>query len=982
MREGLFGGLLLALLLAPAAANAQSVAGTVKDTSGGVLPGVTVEAASDALIERVKTVITDDRGAFRIVDLRPGTYTVTFTLPGFSTVRREGLELNTGFTATVDAELRVGSLEETVTVTGASPLVDVQNVRTQNVMTRSTLDALPNAQTISSFSALTLGANVSGVATGSDVGGNQGEQGFIVIHGTRTTDMKYMQNGMNTNNTMASNGGIFKAGHNMNQLAIAEVQMSYSGGGAEFETAGAQFNFIPKDGGNRFAGAGRLLGTNEHFQSDNLSAELEQRGARSGQRVKHIYDGGMALGGPLVRDRLWFFTAHRWWGNDEYQPGAFFNAVQGTLRYEPDLNRRAYYRSHSLENGLNLTWQVTPKDKVTYYTNYSTTCTCFQGVGSTVAPEASFSQKIPARLNQASWTRTQSNRVLLEVGYTFLPVRWHIFHDPPNVTGTDIPVLEQSTGLNYNARVSTTLPYNDIDPGPGNGTTNRQQSLRGSISYVTGTHNFKTGLVWLRGSDSRSGAQNVLPGFGPVSFRFNRGVPNLITQWASPVFQTQSFANIGIYAQDQWTIGARLTLNLGVRGDFFEGRYPDQQFPASTFIPGVFIPGRGGVPSWRDVSPRAGLAIRLDAEGKTALKFAHGRYVQSEGAGFAQSQNPANTIVQSASRVWNDANGDLFPQASELGPLSNAAFGTPVANVTFDDELLNGRRGYTWQSSVVLERELLENVGLMVGYFRTQNLNFRVTDNTLVGPTDYSQFCVTAPTDSRLGSVSGTQVCGLYNINPAQFGRVNNLIRSSENFGDQSELFNGVDMSVNARFGRGGLLQGGISLGRQVNDRCFVVDSPQETYQCKTVGSWWDANGQIKASWSYPLPWDMQFAGVYQNIQGVQMLANAVFTNAQIAPSLGRNLSGCPATGTCTATVSIPLIHPNTMFEDRLTQLDIRFSRQFRFGRVRAVPSFDIYNLMNGNTITARNNTYGAAWGTPTRFVGGRLLKFGVQLDY
>lgn len=172
-------------------AQAASIAGIVKDTSGAVMPGVTVEAASPALIEKVKTVVSDDRGAYRLVDLRPGTYTVTFSLSGFATVKREGVTLTAGFTAPVDAELKVGGLEETVTVSGQSPIVDVQNVKTQNNLTREVLDTLPTAQTVSSFSALTLGSVASGVTSGSDVGGGAGEQGMVSIHNAPTADMKY-----------------------------------------------------------------------------------------------------------------------------------------------------------------------------------------------------------------------------------------------------------------------------------------------------------------------------------------------------------------------------------------------------------------------------------------------------------------------------------------------------------------------------------------------------------------------------------------------------------------------------------------------------------------------------------------------------------------------------------------------------------------------------------------------------------------------
>src|SRR6266851_4275212 len=136
------------MLLVPAAARAQStttgaVAGVARDTTGAVLPGVTVEASSPALIEKVRAATTDSQGNYKIVDLRPGTYSVTFTLPGFATVKRDGLELTTGFTATANADLRVGALEETVTVTSASPVVDIQNVRAQTVLSRQVLDALP-----------------------------------------------------------------------------------------------------------------------------------------------------------------------------------------------------------------------------------------------------------------------------------------------------------------------------------------------------------------------------------------------------------------------------------------------------------------------------------------------------------------------------------------------------------------------------------------------------------------------------------------------------------------------------------------------------------------------------------------------------------------------------------------------------------------------------------------------------------------------
>jgi hypothetical protein len=318
---------LCGLLVMPVRGWAQSaatgtIAGVVKDATGAVLPGVTVEAASPALIEKVRSVVTDDRGEYRIVELRPGTYTVTFTLPGFSIVRREGLELTTGFTASVDAELRVGTVEETITVTGASPVVDTHNVRTQNVLTRDRLDTLPTGKTIHAFASLTLGTVV--VGTPQDVGGNQGEAASsIATHGGRNLDQILFMDGMTYN---GSNAGGFGRLLMPNQMLIQEITLETSGQGAATETAGVQVNLIPKEGGNSFKGAFTTAYTSD-LQSENLDDALRARGLSTAPTTKKIYDYGFAVGGPVKRDRLWFFTAHRWWGAGAFASGNYFNTT-------------------------------------------------------------------------------------------------------------------------------------------------------------------------------------------------------------------------------------------------------------------------------------------------------------------------------------------------------------------------------------------------------------------------------------------------------------------------------------------------------------------------------------------------------------------------------------------------------------------------------------------------------------------------------
>ena len=303
-------GILLCMpTLARAQANA-AISGVVTDSTGGVLPGVTVEVASPALIEGSRVAVTDGNGRYNATQLESGTYSVTFTLAGFSVVVREGVELTADFAAPINAQLAVGSLEETVTVTGATPTVDVQNVRTQNTLTRETLDVLPNAQTLASIGALTLGVKVQGV-TQQDVGGNQGEMGGVSVHNNRMVDQKISMDGMNTNNAMGTNGGQFHAGQHYNMEAMQEVTLAHNGMGADTETAGAQINYIPKDGGNNFSATGRATFVNTDFQSDNLSSELIARGATTPPSIKRIYDVGGSVGGPLKRDSLWFYTSHR-----------------------------------------------------------------------------------------------------------------------------------------------------------------------------------------------------------------------------------------------------------------------------------------------------------------------------------------------------------------------------------------------------------------------------------------------------------------------------------------------------------------------------------------------------------------------------------------------------------------------------------------------------------------------------------------------
>jgi hypothetical protein len=315
---------------------AGGIAGVVRDTTGAVLPGVTVEAASPALIEKVRSVVTDTQGNYKVTELRPGTYSVTFTVPGFSTVKREGVELTTGFTATVNAELTVGSLEETVTVTGASPVVDVQNVVTQTVLKREVLDQTPTAQNLTGFAALTVGLKATGSSAQSpDVGGSIGEGTVsLVIHGGRETDTHMNFDGLSAGNFVTSGGGQGRHLY-INRAYAEEVTLQTAALSAENETGGIEVNAIPKEGGNLFTGVFNADWTNKDLQSSNLNDALRARGVDRQAGLNYQYDLSGAIGGPLWKDRVWFYNAYRKQESWIYIPGNFYNLTPNTLFFTP-----------------------------------------------------------------------------------------------------------------------------------------------------------------------------------------------------------------------------------------------------------------------------------------------------------------------------------------------------------------------------------------------------------------------------------------------------------------------------------------------------------------------------------------------------------------------------------------------------------------------------------------------------------------------
>ena len=295
--------LVLALILVPRLAFAQgSITGTVKDPSGAVLPGVTVEAASDVLIEKLRTVTTDGTGQYRIVDLRPGLYTVTFTLPGFTTFKREGVELTGSFTATINAEMKVGALEETVTVSGESPVVDVQNTRRETVINSSVIETLPATRAYGAVLNAMAGVTVdnNGLAATPTMT-------FFSAHGGRTNEGRMTINGM-TVAAAFNGGGVSSLTYDTNN--VEEVSVLVSGGLGENETGGPTMNLVPRSGGNKFSGQAFFNTAGKWSAGDNIDDALRSIGITTPPAIINSYDGSGSFGGPIKPDRLWFYGSY------------------------------------------------------------------------------------------------------------------------------------------------------------------------------------------------------------------------------------------------------------------------------------------------------------------------------------------------------------------------------------------------------------------------------------------------------------------------------------------------------------------------------------------------------------------------------------------------------------------------------------------------------------------------------------------------
>jgi Carboxypeptidase regulatory-like domain len=961
-----------------------TIAGVIQDISGSVLPGVTVEASSPALIEKVRSATSDGSGQYRIVSLPVGTYRVTFTLPGFSTTIREGIEIGANVTTTVTAEMRVGAVTEAITVTAEAPIVDVQNTTTNRSLSATAFKEIPSAGTWTQMAALIVGVQTN-IA---DVGGSSGDSvgATLTAHGSTASEQNQMIDGLKIGNLQVQGA---RTNLTVSPLLFDEVTVQLSGGSGAGN--GVALNAIPKAGGNTISGAVLWNGSTGDLQADNLTDRLQARGITASNTLRRLQDLNGSVGGPIQRDRVWFFATSRWFESTSYLAGLYFPADVTAIVRSEDRSRQGYEGTIFKDVAGRVTFAATSSQKLTGFYVFQKKCQCFGGINALTSPEATFPWRWPIQMTQVGYTNVLTSRLLFESGFNLSDNGVQMAPREGDPEGL-IRIVEQG------GAIAAPITYR----APGNIFNQKltQWFGRAALSYTTGSHSLKGGVEYEGGYQiGNNGNEN-----GYIQYRTRDYIPNQLTlQAPSAGIQSNEDYALGLFVQDQWTT-RRLTLNGMLRLDLQRESYAAWTAGPSHWLPNrnLSFPGVGGVVNWKDVNPRFGASYDLFGNGKTAIKVNASRGVVPDGLTLAAANAPGNTLTTSVPRNWTDEDGDFIADCDQRNPAANgecgaylnATFGQPVPGTTYDPAVLKGWhvRPYNWEFTTSIQQQVLPRLGVTVGYFRRISGNFRVTDNILTAASDYTQFSVVAPNDNRLPN-PGAPINGVFDVSPALVSAVQNRVMQAADFGRQYEHWNGVDVSVDVRPRNGLSLNAGVSTGERMTDICDIAAKvPESLLGAATVnganaGVWTPLQDchqesgwlpQLKGLASYQLPWGgVRLSTAIQSVTGPQELANVIYTGAQLAPIIGRPFSSGQ---TGQATVSV--IEPGTEYGDRLTQIDIRATKLVNFRGARLDLNFDLYNLLNSDAVLTQSNAFGAAWLRPTTIVQGRFVKFGVRMDF
>jgi hypothetical protein len=869
---------------------------------------------------------------------------VSFALPGFKTVIQEGIDLPSNFTATVNAELTLGTVEENVTVAGQAPTVDVQNAQRTTIISRDLLDQVPVPRMYQAEGALAVGTKVSDQNGG---GARSAVNPRLTAHMSVTKDTTIDVDGMKMNTLVG--GGDSHPDHN--DAMTQEMTVQTAALGAEVSAGGPHVNLIPREGGGTFSGATYLGYTGSSFQFDNLNQDLLSRGLQTPDSVSLIYDANASLGGPIKASKLWFFGSYRNVGNDNIPANSFY----------PD-GRPGIYDQRVQNYTLRLTWQASPRNKITAYDDYQVKYVghLFTS-GVDVATAARRRDPALKYTGAAKWTSTVSNKLVFDVGYGTSVNSFTEKYEP------GIAKVPFTPGWYANAgRQDLVLNTTTVASTPETGTYNFRYMLISTMNYVTGSHALKAGVQWHIGQTWNTADANA-----DLVQRYRSGVPDSVIVYNTPArLYNLMGADLGLYVQDSWTL-KRLTVNPGLRYEYFNSSAQADAVEGGRFVPARSFPEIPDIPNWKNLAPRFSAVYDLTGDARTALKASVNKYNRNFTTDFANLYNPL--VLQSDIRNWSDCdylpgtstcsgrvlptNGDGIVQDNEIGPSNNNRFG--LAPARHPDP--NIKRPYDIEYSLSVVRQVIPGVSVTGAWYRRDTYNLTQQLNTLVSVSDYASFQTPNP-------LNNGEMVTIYNLNKAKQGLQDLLDTTATDRSKARVNYNGLEASFAARLPRGGNMFGGWSADKLITVACASYD-PNTFRYCDQSQYSAPFRSDFKFAGSYPIVWGVQIGASLQSYAGLPLMVNWSVP-ASLFPG-GR-----------TQSVTVNLIPPGSQYLDRWNQLDLSFRKVFTFGKYRVDGALDMFNALNSNVVLSQNQNFGQSLGQPLAVLQGRLLRISSQIKF
>jgi hypothetical protein len=968
------GAVVLALVPAFAGtALAQSlqtgtVTGKVTDNTGARAPGVTVTLTSPVLITP-KTATTDSQGEYKFSALPPGTYSLSFELAGFKTTKHT-VPVTIATTLTVDSTLEVGNVTENVEVVGAG-LVDVTQTNVSTNIDEKALQSIPTARDVW---AILQNMAPQVVLDREDVGGSEGGlQAVFSTHGSSWHQNTYAMDGVNVTDPAATGA----AGFYYDYDSFDQVNISTAQHAAEIGTPGVYYNFVAKRGTDSFHGGAAYYFENEGLVSDNITPELQAKGITSGAGIHLFSDATAQLGGPLIKDKLRFFTSWRDWRIHRnvpnfFQEGYFSSSGAPCVVKTGNSPCTPKTENTDLRSGLvNVSYQINNNNRFDALWTRQTYWKPNRNASAQIQPESTWIEDDVFSIYQGKYSSTISSNALLDVRVSFSDVHFPLYLQDGVTKPNNV---ELTTGDQTGAAQFAYAPPQHRS----------RLSIGGTFSYLKGhfggaDHDFKTGYEFYRGYSSSN-----LDAFQGVNLQTFNGAPSTVTEYNTPVPGIDEFTGSVLFAQDTITHD-RLAVNLGLRFEHTNGFLPEQSKAAGPFSPAQTSP-KQDVISWNDLAPRVGIVYDLFGNHKVALKAGYGRYFHQIGGGMIDVPNPLGLAGKGYN--WVDRNGDGAFEPGEEGDLLFSFGGNTN---TVDPNL---RRPRTDEITVGLDMEVGHSTKLSVdGIFRWGRQLIALAEVGI--PQDLTGYNQTTGLDPGPDNTPGTgddKTFTVFNLKPEFVGK-NHRVES--NPPDFKSEFKGVEVTLQRRFSNRwqGLVTYALSSDDLSSTAVTVAQYGGEEEGAGGIGfysgtipfqdpnakinntsgpSFYRRRHQLKASASYEIPKiDVNVAAVFK-IQTGTPYGRIV--------SLSSDINGVPFNQ---GPISFFAEPRDARDFDTIKYMDFRIGKFFNIGKSQRLEiNVDCFNLFNTAVITNLNVNTGAAFNDPTSILGPRVVRFGARYQF